>query len=1032
MNVTNDFHKKRLKISVNKELIDKIQPKKRSSFNTGFQSYDATIYELADAINEGMAFSYQFTDGKRSKDNFRASDILAVDIDGNIIMDDAREDPIVKKYGSLLYTTVNHTLDQHRFRLVFILPRTITDADQLRSAARSLTSRLGGDMASTDAARLFCGSKGSVPEIHGNMISTDFLNELIEEGKCEPVNDSIANKGKTSNRSSLKLDGDREIRTAQNKHVELKTISKNTSIYCPFHNDTNPSAFVDKNKLGDTYVHCSTCQKTWWMKGKKTEPYDFNSFETELKELKTNKSHPKVKIPSPKRQSPLGMYIEDNPIRQATDDIHITNSQYLSDFILHDGLSLIKSPKGSGKTEVLSNILKHKIEINPSLEKHEEAHDYEASSKIYTGVKVLLIGHRQALIGELCERLHLNSYLDKAENEFVQQLRFGVCLDSIMKVMHSQYDLIVLDEVEQVLGHFMAETIGSKRNDLFDKFKLVLQGAKSVIALDADLGWVTFDTLNEIMNPPNRSVNDSVPIHFYINEFQVKKKSIHIYPNENMIINKIASDLICHKRIFVASNSKKKIDQLTCGLEDLKKSHPNIRIMKITSENSGSKDIQDFIKNVTTRILDYDIVLSSPSLGTGIDITFDYNAEEIDCVFGLFENRINSHFDIDQQLARVRHPKEINVWVSPARFNFETDVAIVKREYLFENLASSVFEKAYIDDIEEINTSRFLRMVSLIISQQRASKNNLKSNFIHHKIHQGWEIIDVDPDQESMISGAEFKQLGVKLNNKKYEQKLLNATVFNRYEYLRFQEKTNRLNEKADEDEWIRLFRTNLELFYREPISSELIQLDNQGKFRKQIRLFEKIKLFDGDMTINSNAGFIQTLNEQASINPEGFKEQKISFALIKNDHIAVGLLHYLLKLTPIFDGTKFNPSVIFTKDDLTQFAQMSKKLSPISLVQLDVNTQNDVKAKPTQHLNKLLKLIGLRTMLSGKPTRLMGHKTYLYILIDDDLNRNNELVQLRSDTFKTRWDDLHKRYNLKPTNNEKAWIEKDELNRRF
>ena len=60
-------------------------------------------------------------------------------------------------------------------------------------------------------------------------------------------------------------------------------------------------------------------------------------------------------------------------------------------------------------------------------------------------------------------------------------------------------------------------------------------------------------------------------------------------------------------------------------------------------------------------------------MGTGIDITFPENISHVDGVYGLFEAKINTHFDIDQQLSRVRHPKYVRVWISPETFNFETE-----------------------------------------------------------------------------------------------------------------------------------------------------------------------------------------------------------------------------------------------------------------------------------------------------------------------------------------------------------------------
>lgn len=74
---------------------------------------------------------------------------------------------------------------------------------------------------------------------------------------------------------------------------------------------------------------------------------------------------------------------------------------------------------------------------------------------------------------------------------------------------------------------------------------------------------------------------------------------------------------------------------------------------------------------------EYTVVLAAPSLGTGIDITFENGESKIDCVYGIFDNQINSHFETHQHIAESKHPKEVNMRVSPETFRFETDFGVV-------------------------------------------------------------------------------------------------------------------------------------------------------------------------------------------------------------------------------------------------------------------------------------------------------------------------------------------------------------------
>ena len=100
------------------------------------------------------------------------------------------------------------------------------------------------------------------------------------------------------------------------------------------------------------------------------------------------------------------------------------------------GHVMVRSPKGSGKTTRLRQLL------------------IDAKS-------ILLIGHRRALIRHTCERLGLHCYLDDwPEPDMVRHPRYGICLDSLTKIpAKASFDVVVLDELEQVLAHFLAETM---------------------------------------------------------------------------------------------------------------------------------------------------------------------------------------------------------------------------------------------------------------------------------------------------------------------------------------------------------------------------------------------------------------------------------------------------------------------------------------------------------------------------------------------------------------------------------------------
>ena len=535
-------------------------------------------------------------------------------------------------------------------------------------------------------------------------------------------------------------------------------------------------------------------------------------------------------------------------------NIHLQQERYLNTTKLNvdfeeAGITLIKSPKGSGKTTFLSQILKKRSEAPAVLDDFDD--EIETGST-YDDQKVLLIGHRQALIGELCERLGLNCYLDYSENSGQNRLskkkqRFGVCLDSLWRVEGRKYDLVVIDEVEQVLGHFLSDTIGASRNRIFSMFFQIIRDAKHVIALDADLGWASFNTLRMIKTMKESpcgirfSETAHTPISVVLNEWKTNDRVVSLFKDKDHLIDEMKEAILSGKRIYVSSNSKRLIGSLDKAIEHLEEEEDlKIPRITITSKNSKTDDVQAFILNITDEVLKYSAILSSPSLGTGIDITFKNNASEIDVVFGFFESQVTNHFEIDQQLARVRHPKEVKVWINPCCFRFETEFDVVVDDILRTDLNTSImYGMSWQDRMQLPDRDPFLTMVAHLTAKNRASFNNLRANFVAHKELQGWDVQIIARDADRSENGEFLRELGNTRNKLENAEKVLNSKPLNRVEFAKLNRLINYNSGAITEEEYFRLFRTRFELFFRTPPAEDLIVLDDFGRLRRHIRCFD-------------------------------------------------------------------------------------------------------------------------------------------------------------------------------------------------
>jgi hypothetical protein len=597
----------KLKLSTNPRLINKNEARDASLFAKGWVNQSLTPDELARQIDEGVAYCCQLS-GPRRAANFLCSDVISVDIDGTRRIDEVMRDPIVERCLTIFYTTPRHTPERHRFRLIFALPRTIDSAADMVAATRSLSLRLSGDPASTDAARVFYGSRGSKPQVFDRAMDLSLLDELIEQGRDAG---QVITKGSTvigSTVSPRAVMPAQLIVTGDGQRVAFSKLAVGTPICCPFHHDTNPSAFVLRSRQGVKGLHCSACRQTFWPSGTSFRPHDFFEFDDRVREVKRYfEAH---KDPGPLRD----LFVNASPIRRGMMDanISITADRYLRLGPIQDGLTLIKSPKGTGKTEQLAKLLAERDD------------------------STLLIGHRVALIRQSCERLGLECYLDI--DGPLEGQRLGVCLDSLQRLRGSSlntFKTIIIDESEQVLSHFLSDTMEREnRNDIFVTFRALLRRAKRVIALDADLGWLTFETLTKLINDdaklpgaPKRSAapeRNPVRAHIYLNE-HATNRNIRIFRSDYHLLADLEQCLVDKKRIFVTSNSKRRVDAISEAIA--RDFGDQIRQIKITSETVRSDAVKKFIENPGEHALSYDLILTSPSLGTGVDISFEQSSE---------------------------------------------------------------------------------------------------------------------------------------------------------------------------------------------------------------------------------------------------------------------------------------------------------------------------------------------------------------------------------------------------------------------
>lgn len=341
------------------------------------------------------------------------------------------------------------------------------------------------------------------------------------------------------------------------------------------------------------------------------------------------------------------------PVRQV-------NCRYLPNLLIPEDAKLIgiKSPKGTGKTKLLEGIVKQALA---------------------RGQRILVIGHRIRLVEALCQRFGLNYITEVRDDSRDTVLGYGLCIDSLHPTSQAAFNpanwsdgVVIIDEVEQVLWHGLeSSTCSNNRAKILKSLKALMQnvlgGYGQVFIADADLSDVSIDyliSLSGVSLKPFIIQNDWKP---EANEaWQVKS-----YPDSTP--QQLVQDLEQHIREggkpFICLSAQKRGSQWsTCTVEAyLQQQFPQAKILRIDSESLAepSHPAYGCMTALNGILSDYDIVLASPAIETGVSIDL---RGHFTSVWGIAQG-IQSENSVRQALGRIRENLPRYLWVASYGFN---------------------------------------------------------------------------------------------------------------------------------------------------------------------------------------------------------------------------------------------------------------------------------------------------------------------------------------------------------------------------
>lgn len=166
-----------------------VQPLPQSKADKAEAATKAVVPEIVEITTEedlirvvqNYVWSPSVFNGTRKKSNFKSSDFAVLDIDEGLTIDEAEKIISEANYACLCLPSLSHTPENHRFRLIFPLSRTITKEDVYVATMEDLYEvfPMADKSCLNDTARLYFQSNLS----DGFWLEGDLLDPVIPPEK---------------------------------------------------------------------------------------------------------------------------------------------------------------------------------------------------------------------------------------------------------------------------------------------------------------------------------------------------------------------------------------------------------------------------------------------------------------------------------------------------------------------------------------------------------------------------------------------------------------------------------------------------------------------------------------------------------------------------------------------------------------------------------------------------------------------------------------------------------------------------------
>ena len=370
-------------------------------------------------------------------------------------------------------------------------------------------------------------------------------------------------------------------------------------------------------------------------------------------------------------------------------------------------------------------------------------------------------------------------YTDDGVNEMAPMAKkLVVCINSIIKgifnpLMHN-HDFFALDEATQVLSSIASGSAMAYPVAVYRKLKTALaRTTHKIVLADADANDNLVDLLESAnaeraqigLKPWGKIHIVELPVNVAIDETDqfgnTVSSAIRInHTDPNSVYADMIDAVNDNEKVLFATDSNKMAGQLVNDIEKInhqrkaKKLAP-IKVLYVSQDTKPDPAVQDFTNNPNQKMLQYDVLIYSPSISSGVSMTHQHFTKH----FAVFYGQVLPSNAI-QMLRRDRTAKSFTLGLGTMNVRRETNLtnmvtALIKAQPDAMNCSVNL-DGTYRFASHD---TEFNRLRLKMLMQENRARNDFANNMLLILESDGYVINHLESNEDRIKLTKEMRKL---------------------------------------------------------------------------------------------------------------------------------------------------------------------------------------------------------------------------------------------------------------------------------